>query len=832
MEKAKQALQLLSTVLNAAPIPDPFKSAVTAIPDIALQIIEIVDAVKGNVDDAKALAVYIATVTDKTMRPFAAKPDELERSPDTQMRLQEFQGALEKIKEEIKTLLFQRLGGRILSYDTDASKLAGMKQSVDDAMNQLQLETVVAVGHDVNIIRQDQSRMFEEQRQMNQEQRIAFQTIEENNRLTAQQQLLIVRQPDMSREERLDEATNLLISQLGNVDSGAAKKPPCVAGTREHVLGRIEEWIEDTSSGSKHCYLLLGPAGTGKSAIASSIANRWIASRRLGAVFHFTRDEQARNKGSILALAQQLARWADRRLRSKIAAAIELARKDGLDIAQMTLEYQFLQLIEEPLRSLDGVSPALVIILDALDECDEAYAMTLLRLFGGLFDGLFDRLSKNVKLFITSRGELQLQHCYNSEPLKSQLETHFLGDEKAEHVEGDISLYFKQQLPVLVGHLVTNPSTWPGDEKRRALVSKTQGLFICATTVARMLADPNILDPETQLEGILSSNDAIRLDDIYGQILDRACPTSSHNNLLALFRNVLGALVVARVPINIHTLASLLSPDGVEDPREGSDEQRSEHERFANRIRVSVLSLQAVLIVPDVEAPQARDAKPIRFIHSSFTDYLTDESRCKPRFLLDLSEQHEQLAIGCLRRMRNLKRNMCDLDPSLLNSEVEDLEKRIRENISPGLQYACAHMPEHVSQTPTGSAEVGSLVREFARVRLMNWLEGLSLMERVHEAVGMSLLIESWLKAGLYPLASSPSPNIAPLVHTPDNPRSRSTSPIPGFPTIPESSDLRKRTKNSIHTGPRVIRSCLILCAFASCNHVSQTGGVDDGNLP
>ncbi|KAG8977587.1 hypothetical protein FRB93_011885 [Tulasnella sp. JGI-2019a] len=213
MEKAKQALQLLSTVLNAAPIPDPFKSAVTAIPDIALQIIEIVGAVKGNVDDAKSLAVYIATATDKTMRPFVTKPDELKRSPDTQMRLQEFQGVLDKIKEEIKTLMLQRLGSRILSYDSDASKLAGMKQSVDEAMNQLQLETVVAVGHDVNIIHQDQShmfeeqsRMFEEQRHMNQEQHIAFQTIEELNRLAAQQQLLAVRQPDMSREERLDEA--------------------------------------------------------------------------------------------------------------------------------------------------------------------------------------------------------------------------------------------------------------------------------------------------------------------------------------------------------------------------------------------------------------------------------------------------------------------------------------------------------------------------------------------------------------------------------------------------------------------------------------------------
>ncbi|KAG8977586.1 hypothetical protein FRB94_000391 [Tulasnella sp. JGI-2019a] len=568
-----------------------------------------------------------------------------------------------------------------------------------------------------------------------------------------------------------------------------------------------------------------------------------MASRRLGAVFHFTRDEQARNKGSILALARQLARWADQRLRSSIASAIESARKEGLDIAQMTPENQFQQLIEEPMRSLDGASPALVVILDALDECEEAYAKTLLRLFGGLFD----KLPNNVKLFITSRGELQLQQCYNSEPLKSQLETHFLADEKIEQMEEDISVYFKQELPALVGHLVTNPLDWPGKEKRRALVSKTQGLFICATTVARMLADPNMLDPETQLEGILSSNDAIRLDDVYGQILDRACPTSSHNNLLALFRNVLGAPAVVRVPINIHTLASLLSPDGVEDPREGTDEQRSEHERFANRIRVSVLCMQAVLIVPDVGTPQAQDANPIRFIHSSFIDYLTDESRCKPRFLLDLSRQHEQLAIGCLRRMRNLERNMRNLDPSLLNSEVEDLEERIRENISPGLQYACAHMPEHVSQTPAESAEVESLVREFARVRLMNWLEGLSLMGRVHEAVRMALLIESWLKASLHLLASPSSSNTVPFVHTADDHCSSTTGPIPGSPAIPQSVDLGKRAKigRFFHklgtlahvpsstimasTVARVPSQAALTVASLPATTTPQIGGVDDG---
>lgn len=43
MEGAKLGLEVLSTVLEAAPIPEPFKSAVTAIPDLALKIMEVVE---------------------------------------------------------------------------------------------------------------------------------------------------------------------------------------------------------------------------------------------------------------------------------------------------------------------------------------------------------------------------------------------------------------------------------------------------------------------------------------------------------------------------------------------------------------------------------------------------------------------------------------------------------------------------------------------------------------------------------------------------------------------------------------------------------------------
>ncbi|KAG8996941.1 hypothetical protein FRB94_007961 [Tulasnella sp. JGI-2019a] len=87
----------------------------------------------------------------------------------------------------MKTLMARRLGSRILGYADDASKLATMKQNVDDVINQLQLGIVVAVGHGVDVMRQDQSLMFEDQRQMNQDQRIAIREQEERDNTATEQ---------------------------------------------------------------------------------------------------------------------------------------------------------------------------------------------------------------------------------------------------------------------------------------------------------------------------------------------------------------------------------------------------------------------------------------------------------------------------------------------------------------------------------------------------------------------------------------------------------------------------------------------------------------------
>ncbi|KAG9007037.1 hypothetical protein FRB94_014701 [Tulasnella sp. JGI-2019a] len=720
LQTAKASLQVLSAIVKAVPIPEPFKSAVVGIPDAVLQIITIIESAKGNMEDAKVLVLYIATITDRTIRPL----DLSHLTPTTQNRIHEFQETLKQITEDITTLASQRpLRKWIINYDRDASTLSGLKQKVTDAIAGIQLETVIATGHEVELLYQEQ-------------------------------QVLIRRQQEIE--------INQLIALLGTEDSGSSKKPPCMEGTRVSLLHWITRWIEKPSDDGKRGLCLIGAAGRGKSSVSASVAQQERRSKRLGADFYFTVDEQGRNEGVIPVLARQLASWGDRRLRNEIASALHA----DPDLAQRVLEEQFEGLILEPLETLRGDHgcPPLVMLLDGLDECNKDYATRLLHLIGQSFT----KLPLAVKFIITSRPEPHLLHVYDRDPLNPLLVIRSLDLEDVGEVEGDIKEYFKQRLPQMVWGWVKNPSKWPGDERIEILVRLSNGLWIWAVTVCRMLADENFRDPENQLNALISTTHDPHgvyghntdLYAIYSKILDRACPPTSHDQLVVSFHDVLGALCVAKDPLNIHTLTSLLYLD------------HASSEDFIRHIRTRVLGyLQAVLIVPDVdEDDPSRDAKPIRFIHKSFKDYLTDESRCDARFLVNIAEEHRRMAIRCMRRMEDLQKpNICDIDPTTLNSDSSDEgDKRhqglVQQHISLALQYACKHWATHVSGAPSGCDDVHASVNMFAKTRLLYWVEVLSLLEMTGGVIKLVKLVEKWLQviprqAG--PISSeSPSPTL------------------------------------------------------------------------
>ncbi|KAG8850918.1 hypothetical protein FRB96_009551 [Tulasnella sp. 330] len=709
-------------------------------------------------EDAVTLTVYIATVTDKTIRPL----DPANTAPAARKRIEEF---------------FER----IVNYDRDASTLAAMKQKVADAITCIQLETAVATNQEIELIRQKQDAIYEDQQ-----------------RIIRQQQ---------------DAEIARLIGLLGTQDSGSSKKPPCLDGTRISLLDKISRWIENRPESGPCALCLKGSAGVGKSSVGATIAGEQRAAHRLGAEFYFTADQQDRNEAVVVVLARQLASWSKGKLRFDIADAID----EDAEIMRRAPEVQFRQLIQGPLETLaaDPDNTTLVVLLDGLDECNEDFACRLLTAVGEALG----KLPATVRIVITSRPEPHLLDFYTSEPMKSQTDTYSLDTEEILQLKRDIWKYFKEELPKMVKKWVKDSVDWPGEERRTMLVELSQGLFIHATTVARMLADSAIRNPEKQLEAVLSSHGHANgdyghnthLDNVYSAVLSRACPQNSIPDLLALFRNVLGTIHVVQVPINIHTLACLLCP------------QESKLEDYTHDIRTTVLAyLQAVLIVPGVEeADPSRNAPPVHFIHKSFEDYLTDKSRCDPRLLLDTAHFNRNMAIRCL-TFPGLKRNICDLDPSRLNSEVDapfvsdtsvgvvveegdkevddgdeddehehekeadegkvqevkdrdrevsGFQRRVQDYVSAGLQYACEQWPKHVSREPPESDRVILLLEKFVRTDLLHWVEVVSLIGKMGELIGSIELVESWLKAKpplkplepLTPAASSPDPPHHPL---------------------------------------------------------------------
>src|SRR5579872_1660198 len=98
----------------------------------------------------------------------------------------------------------------------------------------------------------------------------------------------------------------------------------CLKGTRTTVLDKIELWTRDPDG--QPVYWLNGLAGTGKTTIAQTIAERMFADGRLGASFFCSRDfEDRRNLKFIFpTIAIQLARTYTQ-LRSKL---IPLLRSD------------------------------------------------------------------------------------------------------------------------------------------------------------------------------------------------------------------------------------------------------------------------------------------------------------------------------------------------------------------------------------------------------------------------------------------------------------------------------------------------------------------------
>jgi hypothetical protein len=153
-------------------------------------------------------------------------------------------------------------------------------------------------------------------------------------------------------------------------------------------------------------------AGTGKSTIARTIAQRYYKEERLGASFFFSRgggDVSYAGK-FFTSIAVQLANNIPS-LQHYICDAISNCK----DIASQSFCDQWSQLILFPLSKLGSgsFSSSYMLVIDALDECDkDEHIQMILQLLAEA------RTLKTARLqvFLTSRPEIPIRHGFYQMP--------------------------------------------------------------------------------------------------------------------------------------------------------------------------------------------------------------------------------------------------------------------------------------------------------------------------------------------------------------------------------------------------------------------------------
>jgi DNA polymerase III delta prime subunit len=519
------------------------------------------------------------------------------------------------------------------------------------------------------------------------------------------------------------------LDRLNCVDDAAFNsndtRTPCLPGTREEILEALREWVNDTEI--RPVFWLNGPAGSGKSTIAQSFAKWLFEQQKLGGSFFCSRDSEKRSsiKAVFSTLAYQLATStnpAAPTFRKSILQALDANSK----IASLSLKNQLEELLVQPARE-SGMRT--VVIIDALDECtDEETTRTMLEFLDNHVKDL-----PNVKFFITSRPETHIRAGFRKEGLKLVTDEMVLHEVATDSVDADIMIFLKTKLErstVLADRSdISLPEEWPSKAQLEALMRRSGGLFIFASTVVKLILDVNG-DPKSQLDSILNRRDnfvregGVHLDQLYREILERVY-RERDGPLIEERRAILGLLVVARHPMSATSIASLL---GI---------------KRAKNVMTCLRGLHSLLVIPD------DPLRPIRFHHKSFPDFLNDRTRCIDlRFYIDTDKHHFAAVQGCFSVMNNqLKRNICGLKRYAKNDGLSPIKRD--ECIGESLRYSCRywnkHLPNNSRRDERTQDTTARLLDNWLKTKLLQWFEALALLQDLGQAVEALNDVREWL---------------------------------------------------------------------------------------
>ncbi|KAF8341198.1 uncharacterized protein EI90DRAFT_2965467 [Cantharellus anzutake] len=471
---------------------------------------------------------------------------------------------------------------------------------------------------------------------------------------------------------------------------------PCLKDTRVDLIERIMAWCRTTEDSKNRVLLLTAVAGAGKTSVALSIAEECKKEKISSSSFFFKAGEQSRPDHLFSGMARTMATH-DPAYRASLISTLQ--EDPALSTAPFAMQFE--TLVAEPLRLRTSSSDRpMVIIIDALDECDT-------KSFPRLADILrkaVPKLPPNIKFFLTSR-QFDLVDRYLSPNYPIDRLTIDLSDDANMH---DCAIYIRSQLYELKD---VHPGLEDGIGEEDTLVQNIReragGLFIWISTVfdymkvsgsdaAKMLK--KLLDEDLNRSKASAEE---MMDRLYASILEKC--NWKDDDFVHDYPIVMGAILIAQKPLSVAAWDAILSP------LLDSDVPRT--------------LAQLAPLVSGVRNPD----KPIRILHQSFRDFLTDrvnpQSPILGQFGVDAGRENDRVALRCIEILNKDLSTVKDL------GLIEDLSQQARlppipqEVLSEHVHYACRHFVHHLSQFrgPLGALNVP--IHAFLNKQILRWVE-------------------------------------------------------------------------------------------------------------
>ena len=469
------------------------------------------------------------------------------------------------------------------------------------------------------------------------------------------------------------------------------KHKACLAGTRTELLNDIEQWIHSEGECERILWLA-GPAGTGKSSVANSVAQKMDSLGRLAASFRFDRGQAERTPGMLIGnLCRQMARFHNS-IKGSMLAAVERYGPGG----SMPCASQAAKLFVDPILDANIVGPILIVI-DAIDESgkDDPFAGGTSR--KDLVTTIvteFIRLPSCVKVLITSREEgciIDLMPGCQSCRRLPIADTH--------GVEGDIQRFIETEM----GDIRNRGPDWPGVEMIQMLTQYANGLFIWAAVACNLVK--NARNPDLQMKKIPHTRRLDALNSLYMTVVTQSLvgiesDSDERNNWI----QVIGTIAAVREPLTVVEMDALLG--------------------------LPTESLETTLDYIDSLLPLLKkDGKEkVQLLHKSVFDFLTTQTTIP----IDVPRRRQDLAVDCLTYMnRNLRYDMSWISVSESNPGTGSNEGC---NTS-ALRYACRNFSQHLSEsTCQHPALPTSELGIFLRKHLLHWFEVMAWLKGSYEA--------------------------------------------------------------------------------------------------